>query len=415
MTSLAVDSSTSPYATGSLAAQDKAESESGAARLVREWLSAGEHKDFQWRVRVSRPFLTFQQRNLVWIAAEIPMKSLQKRSARRDLHFIAKIADESGRWLEGMSYTHHQVQEEFTKKVDLQLSLGFYLQPGTYRIAIIAYDAVLGERNVSFTGVKVKPPSKNFPQLLAGLPPVEFLSASVEGVRPLAHGHVSLQIPTERPVELDLVVDLSPYNRGLGRRTMGGRDPRLLVPRLSKSFQSTLIEAASVLTDMNLKNGCMRVTALDTLDRRIIVPPQTSTTVDWQKTWNEVVNTNLNLVSLDDLEHRLEAAEFVKGQLEQLMLQEPRCETPFARPLRIFAVLSQGTHFPYGTVQPKIQAKCDCKVFYLRQFEFFANTSDELKGMMNPLGPKRLDFTNSMEFRGKLFDFVQTIEKLSAD
>src|SRR5437868_3617260 len=62
---------------------------------LEEWLSQGEHADFPLKVRTSKPMLTYQQRMLVKVIAEVSPDILQKRSVTRNLHFIVKVADEN--------------------------------------------------------------------------------------------------------------------------------------------------------------------------------------------------------------------------------------------------------------------------------------------------------------------------------
>src|SRR5439155_2457503 len=110
---------------------------------LNDWLSQGERKTFASDIRIFGPSLTFQQRYRIWVRATFPTPSLQKGSIQRDLHFFIKVADESGRWFDGETYNHFRVDKKFSKKVDLVLDGGLYLQPGMYTIAVVVYDAVL--------------------------------------------------------------------------------------------------------------------------------------------------------------------------------------------------------------------------------------------------------------------------------
>ena len=99
---------------------------------LNEWLSQGERKAFECKIRILGPSLTFQQRHRILVRATFPTPSLQKGSIQRDLHFVINVADESGKWFDGETYNHFPVEKKLEKKVDLVREGGLYLQPGTY-------------------------------------------------------------------------------------------------------------------------------------------------------------------------------------------------------------------------------------------------------------------------------------------
>jgi hypothetical protein len=406
---------------------------------IEQWLSEGEKKQFRCDVHISRPTITFQQRYRVFIKANLPAPSLQRESIQRDLHFFVKVAEENGKWLEGQTYNHFRVEQQFDKRIDLELDAGLYLQPGRFTIAVIVYDSVLNEHNVVFRNITVDPPKHDaFPKLLEGLPRVEFLPEPVEGVATLAAGHASLPVETQRPVELDVVVDLSPYTQrrwlqaqwapGPAQRGMqqGPMNNGSLLPgfrsplpegvrRTVKGFQSRLLEAASALSDLNPTNGCTRVTVFNALSRRVLLKAQPSISADWLKTWDDVLGTQLSLISVQDLAGSVEAAKFLRDQVQTVMSQAPRCNLMGRRPVRILAILSRGAHFPDGTTQPTIEAKCDCRIFYLLEHEDVTDMFDDLQRMLKPLSPKRMEFSDPGHFRHKLSDLIRTIQELGSD
>ena len=422
---------------------------------IDEWLSQGEQRQFKCDVHIGQPTLTFQQRYRVFVKASLPAPSLQRESVRRDLHFFLKVADENGKWFSGQTYNHFRVEKQFDKRMDIELDAGLYLQPGKFTVAVIVYDSVLQQHNIVFRHVRVQSPKDDaFPQLLSALPRVEFLPAPVEGVATLASGHALLPIQTERPVELDIVVDLSPYTRGFTFFAQSGfaaessstpgadpvapssaiRRPRDMssaqsisfppgfrrplpqgVRRTLKGFQSRMLEAASILSDLDPRNGCARVTVFNTLSRRVLLTAQPALSADWLKTWDDVFDTDLNIISVQDLAGSVEAAKFFRDQVEKLMAQAPTCNLSGQRPIRILALLSRGAHFPYGANQPSIEAKCDCRAFYLLEHEDVMDMFDDLQRILKPLSPRRMEFQDPRQFRRKLAALIETIQTLGAD
>jgi hypothetical protein len=416
---------------------------------LRDWLSQGERKTFASNIRILGPSLTFQQRYRVWVKATFPTPSLQKGSVQRDLHFFIKVADETGKWFDGETYNHYKVEKKFEKKIDLVLEGGLYLQPGTYTIAVVVYDAVLQEHNVAFRHVTVRPPKHDaLPELLSEVTRVEFPLDPVEGVVSPASGHASLPVKTDRPVELDVIVDLTPYAAATTitdleneRRihSASGRgagdpfpNPGLAVPPITpaigmrrpisvgmrrgvKGFQSRLLEAASVLSDIDLKNGCTRVTVFNALSRRTVMTAQPALSADWLKIWDDVIHTNLDLVGVDELAGSVESAKFFSDQVEKLMSQAPDCHANRARPLRVLVLFSHGAHFPDRSVRARIQSKCDCKVFYMREHEDVTDFFDDLHRMLAPLSVTRVEFSSPGQYRHKVADFMKTLQELGAD
>lgn len=396
---------------------------------IDEWLAQGEHKSFTWEVHVSHPALTFQQRYRLWVTASVDTRSLQSRSVERDLHFVLKVADEEGKWFDGDTYNELSIKKKFGRSEDIQFEAGLYLQPGAYTVAVVIYDAVLNEHNTSFTHVVVKPPARDeFPGLLDGLPKVEFLPIPVEGLASLAAGHASLTVPTKEPVQFDLIVDLglpvqpAPSrvdpdqlpgpSRTWPQRTIAAHRMELPtgVRNTVKGYQSRLLEAASVLGDLNFPEGCTSVTVINSLKRRTIMNAQPAISADWAKTWTNVVNTDLNLVSADELSGTAQAARFFSDQVESVIQQDSRCDSDSRTATRIVGVLSAGAQFPQTNSLPNLEQEGGCRVFYLQQSEEGESLiSDNLPKMLAALHPIHLRFSNPGEFRRKLSEFVKTI------
>ena len=158
-----------PYA--GLAELPKGESEK-IELPIDEWLARGQTRTFRWKLRVSRPELTFQQRYRVWVTASIDTESLQARNIRRDLHFILKVADQTGEWLAGDTYNRFQIEKAIDVPEDIQFEAGLYLRPGAYIVAVVVYDSILQEHDVAFaTFPRRHQQTDHFPQIFEPFPP----------------------------------------------------------------------------------------------------------------------------------------------------------------------------------------------------------------------------------------------------
>jgi hypothetical protein len=406
-------------------AQDRPSVQRNIQLPIADWISQGERQEIPWEVRVTKPELTFQQRTLVTVFAEVHSDELQKRNVNRDLHFIVKVADEGGNWMEDESYVPFRLTEKMDRRSDLQMQTELYLKPGNFKIATIAYDSALRERSVSFSRVQIARVERDpFPNLLSKLPPVQFLLSATEGRVVFGAGRINLPVVTQRPVQFDLVVDLSAYDSdGVARPVpppMFGAPrgfPRpIQVNRATstndRKYLDRLIQTASVLSQIHSEKGCTRITVMDVLKRSIIVPT-TADEVDWQNVRKDVLGPEHNLVSVSALGGRNEVPGFVAEQLEKIMAADPRCAAESGRPVHVVAVLTHGVEIGAGHSKAKVEQRCDCQFFYLKQDDYHRG-EDDLRKILSPLSPKAVKFADPLEFRHKLGDLVQEMEKASA-
>jgi hypothetical protein len=409
-------------------AQDRPTVERKIKLPIADWISQGERQQIPWDVRITKPELTFQQRMLITVFAEVRSDYLQKRSVNRDLHFIVKVADESGKWLDEESYVPYKLTDKMDSRSDIQMETELYLKPGNYNLATIAYDSILGERSVRFTRIQIDGVERDpFPTLLSGVPPVQFLPSPNDGLVVFGGGHINLPVRSQRPVQFDLIVDLSAYEsaavvnqvpppmfgapRGFPRPGMVNLNrPK---PKNDRAYLDRLIQSASVISQMHFEKGCTRVTAMDVLKRRIIVPT-TAEEVNWQNVRKNVLGPDHNLVSVSDLGGKHEVPSFFAMELENVMKTEPQCAAESAKPVHVIAILAHGVEIGAGHSKTKVEKSCDCEVIYLKQDDNHGNSVDDLKGMLSPLSPKILEFRRPLEFRRKLADLVQAVEKAAA-
>ena len=396
---------------------------------ISEWLSQGERTEIPWTVALTEPVLTFQLRTVVRVTAKIDAKVLQKQGVMHQLHFIVKAAAENGEWDDEESYSSIKIDGKLVN-TELQMLADLYLQPGAYRVATIVYDAVSKKRNVSFSRVEISAPDRDwFPGLLTGIPRITLLPPP-DSTAPLAPERVSLPVATERPIQLDLIVDLSAHEKDyepagslLLRNQIqrvffidraAGEDLRFpSVVRPQHLFfdaynQSLLLETASTLSGLDLKGGCMRIAVLDIPQHRVLLPLTRAKEVDWDRMEDEILSPNQAMVSVRTLEDGRKAVSFFQEQIAQATSESTSCKLGSQEALHVVAILSRGQRFTSGKKREKLSPECNCKVFYLRQTAY-SSPPDDLKGMLKPLSPKVLEFSDPQQFREKLLEFTRAL------
>lgn len=176
-----------------------------------------------------------------------------------------------------------------------------------------------------------------------------------------------------------------------------------------------LIQVASVLSQLKVDHGCMRVTALDAETGRTFLPATPAPDADWQAT-KEAFLATLIKVSAGELEGRLNAESTFAKQMEVLLSLQTACGSDSTPPLHVLVILSPGVSFSGARSKATLNPpKCDCKIIYLRQIDDTQSDSDELHHMLGPVAPIQLKFRDPADFRRSLFDLTQVIQKLSAE
>lgn len=67
---------------------------------IDQWLQGPDRHDFRWKVRLSKPRLTYRQRQQVQIAVAFDVRDLVKAQiSLQDLHLVVKLAGQDGHWL----------------------------------------------------------------------------------------------------------------------------------------------------------------------------------------------------------------------------------------------------------------------------------------------------------------------------
>jgi hypothetical protein len=389
---------------------------------VTEWLAGPDRQDFPWSVQILGPSLTLQQHNLVQIVAALRGRDLLRGVSIRDLHFVTKIADDQGNWLEGQSYSHFVTPADFSPGDTLRSFSNLYLRPGSYTVAMIAYDSLHHSGNVWRSKLSVDPVNDLLPALGRAFPAVEFLPevslspllkdvtwsltsqlalASLM-VDPLAlgHGTADLPIANKRPVRIDVIVNLSDGMEVLTRQQEASW--------WYKYDEGWMLQVGNLLSQLAPQEGCVRFSAIDILRHDVVVDRVDSQNVDWDNISKKIAATELDKIDIKTLTQK-ETALWFKQFVERVTEDAYSCALRDAVPEHVVVVVSRAMPFPiHATVEAVESNTPEPLSYYL--VALYANGSlnwDEIEKVLKPMKPKRLPFTGALGLR-RTVEFIMT-------
>jgi hypothetical protein len=402
---------------------------------IGDLLGGPERQDFPWKVHLFAPRLTFQQRYLVQVRANIDTRVLKNLAPGADLHLLVKVSDDRGHWLSGENYNHFSVFPELNNESEIEFDSGLYLRPGNYSIAVVAYDSVSGSSNLWRRPLRLQPFKDDpLPQLDRDLPRVEFVSEfpndsflasgsefpsaraapyfgpSNDQTWPLAHGREWLPVSNKRPVRIDLIMDFSGWTDSQEK----------ILPSVQAYRQGVgrLLQAGSVISHLTPERGCVRVSSLDMLGLRTILDHVAGGGLDWDMVQRSATHLNQFTVDVRALEERKQAAEFFRRFLMQTALDPTGCGSEFETPLHVVIVaLANRLQFPLGTRVERVELEAgeECQFYYLRPAEIGPGYGfDDVDRILKSLRARQYPLSGPREFRKALAKIILDVEAASA-
>jgi hypothetical protein len=370
---------------------------------LEQWLAAGEKKELKGKLKVLKPFLTFQQRQRIRVIATYDLNAIQKAGAKRDLHFILKVGDSEGKWFSGESYTGNSFESQIKGNPEIEIISEVNALPGKYRVAAILYDSELKQRSVFFDDVKVSPVKHDpLPEADRDLPRVEFLPPSERNVSQFGDGRLNLSVQNQRPLQIDVIFDVS------------AQGTRRSVASLGSAIASRQVQVVNAISDMKLQSGCMRLTGVDLLRQELLFERIDTRAVDWFKVREEILKRNLHTISVEQLSGEDQVAPFFKMQIEKTLGATPGCTGRVKdKPKRVVMILSSGVLLPPGSKKVKAapDPTCDCEIFYIRAAP--VQLFDDLPSILNDLSPHKIEAEDPYKFRENLRRLIAQLEQIS--
>jgi hypothetical protein len=378
---------------------------------IEAWLNGPERHDIPWQVAIEPGSLTYQQRHVVQVRTTYPVSKLLKAEiAPSDIHVIARFATEDGRWLPGQGYSRVQLPATGSVPGTIDSFISVYLRPGRYKFALMAFDSlhhngnlqrgsfeVRGEKDDPFPNMDADLPSIDYPSPIAG--PGDVDPTSIGHSWALGHGILRLPVANSHPVQLDVVVNLS-----LNALDEGFRD---------QTGAAFLMQVSNVLTQLDLRQGCVRFSAIDILRRQTLALGVDGPHVDWGQLEATLEKNDPFTIDATDLAGRKTApARFVEF-LQQATTSADHCDAQ-GQPMRhVLIVLGEEFLFPPKTEKATIDSRTLplTRCYYLERSLGQARRADDISNLLKPLQPERIAFVRPIEFRKALARIVADLER----
>src|SRR5258708_1387769 len=179
-----------------------------------KWQTQGPRLDVPWQVRVSKGF-SLHQRLVASIKVQIPGTELLKRSHDEHITLLVEVRNSEGTPFRNYGLLELDNLKPETKNSDVEFSWQASAVPGQYEVAVALWDKKSGEHNFLRLPFHIDTLKNDpLPEMWQGLDAVEFWSAKRDGPEFPLHsdidGRLHLPLTTRRPVQLDVLVDLTP-------------------------------------------------------------------------------------------------------------------------------------------------------------------------------------------------------------
>ncbi len=371
-----------------------------------QWLSQSNQSRIHWTLHMSEPELSPHQRFAVDLYVEVDAAVLAKRRDEGRFLVLVQLTDEK-----------HRVWQNHQEANKAALTQSFFVLPGNYRIAVALFDSASGDHSVIQRTLHVAALKNDpLPEMWRDLPAVEFFAADSPPGRwylPSVGGRLKMVVETQHPVEVDLLVNLTPAERLAASTRIQSRNLDALIP------------ATKVLTQVTWRNAKLNIEWFDLARRRVTYQQDNVETLDWPKAGSALGEVNPGVIDVKSLEDRKYMADFFLNRIARRV--RPFDQT--AQPRRVVIVLSATVFFDSGVdVHPiGIAPRPDVTLIYVRYQPrprvvltldgrprriYSPGLGDQLAPLLKPLAPRLFEVATPEQFRKSLAQLLELIAKL---
>ena len=338
-----------------------------------KWQVEGTHQDVPWKVKMSADKLSFHQRLIALIQIDVPVSELLKRKEDNQITFLVSVRNGQGVSARNFGLLDMNNFKQEMKGSDVEFSWVAFAVPGQYELSVAMWDKKSGEHNF-MTRLFHVDAYKNDPQpeMWRNANGFEFWPESPDQTVYLLHPDIQdrlyLPLKTKRPIDLELLLDLTPSAE---------------IFRGNVSYYNRylfgVVPMFKVFSQIDVLNGSHSAAVLDLVHKKVSFEQNGGNDLDWAKFSKVLVpENNPATVSVKELQDRKQSPVFLREQIVR-RLSKPGLSDPAwqerkqgEKPLHVF-VLIGGPMDMYSFPQlPAIETgnEEDCLIYYL-QFNFF--------------------------------------------
>jgi hypothetical protein len=375
-----------------------------------EWIQAGKREDIPWRVRIHGPELQFNQRLGVDIEVSIQGSDLNRHGDQHDLLLVARVADSDGAWLDEYRLYRGRLEQRLPRRSRAVFRIQAAFRPGRYTLAVVMVDRLSGARNVYRERFEVRPLRNDpLPDSWQTVAPVEFYGTGSPigaNLLPSPAARLSLPVANRQPVRVEVLAVVTPSDE------YGGPI------RTHRATLNRVLPAVDVLSDIELRDGTLQLSALDLINRRVVYQQElTSAGVDWRRLHEALNQVNPAVVSADALGARQERGAWFRKLLAERLAAEDGSNAgspPDTPTRRVFVIVGPSQLFPARSDLEEIvpPAECDCTVYHLEIRVDRGHLWDQLGRILRPLRPQRRVIEQPMDLRRAIAEILEDLRTM---
>ena len=385
------------------------------------WLSENSQARIRWTLHLSDPELSSHQRLVVNLDVQVDGSELARRRGEGQLMILVQLSDSKSRtWQNHQAIDLEQIHAG-TKPDNAAFTQPFFVLPGDYRVSVAVFDTASGEHSIIKRNLHVAPLKNDpLPDLWRDLPAVEFpapQSSSDRWYLPSIAGRLKLAAKTHHPVNIALLVNLTPPERFSASTRMQNRNLEALLP------------ATKVLSQVEWHNAKFSLELLDLARRRVTYRQEnnleSNQALDWSKARSALDRVNPGIIDVRSLANRRYSADFFLNRISrQIIFPNEAVRTP-----RVVIILSSTVFFEPGVeLRPiRLANRPDVTVIYIRYHlrpavfvdptgrprrTYATGVEDELAPLLKPLAPRIFDVATPEQFRRTIALVLELIAHL---
>lgn len=330
-----------------------AQSVNGGAALNRtpfdQWAKDRADTSMGWSLHVRHAELTWHQRLLVPLEAQIGIGNLTKRPRNAQLVIYVQVQDSSGVRYHHQDTVNVSRMEDSDREDHIEYSQLLFVRPGDYQVSAVLYDPASGERSVRQTRFRVPELSKDpFPELWKPLPTVQFLDAADPPdlwFQPQVRQRLPLVAKPGHALKVDVLANLTPSEHLSASLRVQHRNLSILLPVLK------------VLAGLECGGSHPDICLMDLSRRRIAFEQRDAQALNWPALRESLSNANPATIDYRSLWSRSLSAAYFVGQVERRL-----------GPSKALIVISRPLSFRTAQAvdPPRRPMSSDYRLYYIR-------------------------------------------------